>query len=177
VNDAGTQPSRWIFETLRLRFRRFEPDDLNELARISADPEISRFVGDGEPLSRADTRQWIENSRGNVERFGYGTGAVVLRDDGRLIGWAGFARPPGEPEELIYGLDRPWWGQRYGTELVDGLCAWALGTLGLTEVRATVNPANTASIALLTRRGFRLADDCYHGEPETHLYVLSRGEA
>lgn len=160
-----------IFETDRLRFRVFTEDDLDALARINADEETSRYVGDGTPLSRAETRQWIENSRRNVARYGYGTGAVVERQSGALIGWAGVARPADGSEEIIYGFDRNCWGMGYGTELLGGLMEWAQHVLGIRELRATVYADNAASIAMLRRRGFNLADDCYQGDPDTHLYV------
>ena len=110
-----------IFQTPRLQFRPFEPEDLDELARINADEETSRYVGDGRPLSREETGRWIENSRANVARHGYATGAVVMRETGSLAGWAGIARPGDGTEEIIYGLDRPLWGQGLGTELLRGL--------------------------------------------------------
>ncbi len=159
------------FETERLRFRTFEPGDLEALARINADPVTSRYVGDGEPLSRELTRQWIENSRQNVARHGYGTGAVVLRETGELIGWSGIARPEEGGEEILYGFDRAFWGRGFGTELLEGLLFWARKTLDLDEVRATVHRDNAASIAMLERAGFALADDGYDGDPETLLYI------
>ena len=159
------------FETERLRFRTFEPADLEPLARINADALTSRYVGDGEPLSRDLTRQWIDNSRQNVARHGYGTGAVVLRESGELIGWSGIARPDEGGEEILYGFDRAYWGRGLGTELLEGLLAWARGTLELTEVRATVHRDNAASIAMLERAGFALADDCYDGDPQTLLFI------
>ena len=159
------------FETERLLFRSFEPDDLDRLAEISADKETSRYVGDGKPLSRNLTEQWIENSRENVTQFGYGTGAVVLRHCGTLIGWSGIARPEEGGEEILYGLYRDYWGQGLGTELLDGLLDWAWKTLGLGELRATVHRRNEASIRMLENAGFVLADDRYDNDPDTLLYV------
>ncbi len=159
------------FETARLLFRSFEADDLDRLAEISADSETSRYVGDGRPLSRKLTEQWIENSRQNVARFGYGTGAVVLRSCGTLIGWSGIARPEEGGEEILYGLYRDYWGQGLGTELLDGLLDWAWRTLNLGELRATVHRQNAASIQMLENAGFVLADDCYDNDPDTLLYI------
>ena len=161
----------YIFTTERLAFRPFQPDDLDDLARINGDAETSEFVGDGTTLSRADTWTWIENSRRNVAAFGYGTGAVVNRESGRLIGWAGIARPGDGTEEVIYGFDRSCWGQGLGTELLAGLMGWARGTLGFAELRATVYARNSASVAMLVRQGFHLVEDCYDGDPDCHLYV------
>jgi RimJ/RimL family protein N-acetyltransferase len=159
------------FETKRLLFRSFEWSDLDRLAEISADAETSRYVGDGQPLSRELTRQWIENSRENVERHGYGTGAVLLRGSGRLIGWSGIARPEEGGEEILYGLYRAHWGQGYGTELLAGLLTWAWRELALGELRATVHRKNDASVRMLENAGFVLADDRYDDDPNTLLYI------
>lgn len=168
---AVTRKPTNTFQTERLLFRSFEIDDLDELARINADTETSRYVGDGKPLSRDLTRHWIENSRKNVSEKGYGTGAVLLRESDELIGWTGIARPDDGSEEIIYGLYRDYWGLGLGTELLSGLLGWARSELDLSELRATVHRDNSASIAMLERQGFALAEDCYDGDPEALLYV------
>jgi len=159
------------FETDRLRFRTFELEDLEPLARINADRLTSRYVGDGEPLSHELTRVWIVNSRENVAKHGYGTGAVILQATGELIGWSGIARPEEGGEEILYGFDRAYWGQGLGTELLQSFTRCARDDLGLAELRATVHRRNTASIAMLERAGFALADDRYDNDPDTLLYV------
>ena len=40
-------------------------------------------------------------------------------------------------------------------------------------LRATVHRDNAASIAMLIRQGFWLADDCYQGDGATQLYTWS----
>jgi ribosomal-protein-alanine N-acetyltransferase len=162
-----------VFETERLRFRLFEPGDAADLERISADQLTRRYVGDGTVLNREQCEQWIRNSRDNVARHGYGTGAVVLRETGALIGWAGMARPGDGTEEVIYGLDRDYWGRGLGTELLGGLVAWARDKLALPELRATVAMQNGASIKMLLKFDFELRDECCDGDPETHLYLRS----
>lgn len=159
------------FQTARLQFRSFEWQDLDRLAEISADLETSRYVGDGQPLTREQTRQWIENSRENVARYGYGTGAVVLKDSAELIGWSGIARPDEGGEEILYGLYRDYWGRGLGTELLGGLLDWAWEVLALGELRATVHRNNEASIRMLESASFVLVDDRYDNDPDTLLYV------
>ncbi len=164
-----------FFETDRMLFRRFEQGDLDELARISADVAVNRYVGDGQPLTREKTQEWIDKSRSNVTQFGYGTGAVVEKEKKALIGWAGIGRPADDNglEEVVYGLDSPYWRLGLGNELLAGLVRWSREDLGLEELRATVYPQNAASIALLSRHRFALVDDCYKGDPNTHLYIAS----
>ncbi|NQE65190.1 GNAT family N-acetyltransferase [Caulobacter sp. RHG1] len=159
------------FQTPRLLVRPFQPADLDALAAIAGDPEVMRFVGDGQPLGRAATAEWILRSGENVARHGYGTAAVLDRESGALVGWAGMARPPEGGEELIYGLSRAWQGRGLGREILGGLIA-AAQERGATQLRALIYPDNHASAAMLTRAGFTLADMAFEGEDDTHLYVL-----
>lgn len=143
-----------FLRTERLLFRPFAAGDLEPLFRIVADPEVVRYTDDGGPLDWATTRLWIERSRENVARHGYGTGAVIELATGRLIGWAGFARPEGAPEEMIYGFERPAWGRGYGSEIATALVPFAFEDLGLSSLRATVHPDNAASRHILRKLGF-----------------------
>ena len=163
-----------FFRTPRLIFRPFATGDLDDLARIVADPEVARFTDDGEPLGREMTELWITRSRGNVERFGYGTGALIERSTGRLVGWAGFARPEGSPEEIIYGFEKAAWGKGYASEIVEGLIRFAFDTLNLPELRATIHPENAASHRILRKFGFR--DAPWH-EKDVLLFILANGSA
>ena len=40
-------------ETERLLLRAWRPDDFEDFARISADPEVMRYIANGEPATRA----------------------------------------------------------------------------------------------------------------------------
>lgn len=156
-------------ETERLVVRPFIPGDVVALVAMFADPLVRRYVDDGRPLDEPTARLWIRRSAENLARFGYGTGAVVLRKSGAVIGWAGVARPGDGSEELIYGLVRDRWGKGLGGELLAGLIGFA-AQRGIDPVRATVDPANVRSIALLVKAGFVRA------EPggDSHLYLRYR---
>ncbi|WP_083567215.1 GNAT family N-acetyltransferase [Hyphomicrobium sp. CS1GBMeth3] len=117
-------------------------------------PDVVRFTDDGKPLGRDLTELWIVRSRQNVEKFGYGTGALIERSSGRFIGWAGFARPEDAPEEIIYGFEKCAWGNGYGTEIVAGLVRFAFEKLNCSELRATAYPENVVSHHVLRKLGF-----------------------
>lgn len=155
--------------TERLLIRPFVADDAEPLVALFADPRVHRFVGDGVALAIDDARLWVDRSRGNLDRHGYGTGAVVARNDPRLIGWAGFARPDDGSEEIIYGLSVDHWGCGYGREILTALLDFA-ASRGIAPVRATVDPQNLASIRLLDRAGFRLTEHGHRGDPDSDLY-------
>lgn len=156
--------------TARLIVRPFVAADAPLLVALFADPQVHRFVDDGQPLAPAVAALWVERSAANLERFGYGTGAVVEHAGGELIGWAGFARPGDGTEELIYGLRRASWGRGLGKELLAGLVAFA-AERGISPVRATVDPANSASVHLLRQAGFALAETRYRGDTQADLYL------
>ncbi|WP_114954172.1 GNAT family N-acetyltransferase [Sphingosinicella terrae] len=158
-------------ETEQLRIRPFTTADVAKLVALFRDRAVAQYVGDGSALSEADASLWVRRSRANIDRYGYGTGAVVERASGEMVGWAGFARPEDAPEEIIYGFDRERWGRGYGHEVVAAMLALADGFLRMEEVRATVDSANAVSIRLLTKHGFVLTQRGYRGEPGTDLYV------
>lgn len=155
--------------TERLHVRPFDPADAERLVEIFSDPMVARFVGDGSALDRVEASDWIANSRANLARFGYGTGAVVETQSQRLIGWAGFARPEGGLEEIIYGFERGAWGTGLGTELFAALVEFG-AVQGVSPLRATVDQRNLASIKILKRKGFELSVRDYRGEAGCLLY-------
>lgn len=156
-------------ETLRLFVRPFVADDIPHLVALFADPEVARFLDDGFPLSHDLASAWVSKSNENLMRFGFGTGAVIVRQSLEMIGWAGVARPEGDSEEIIYGLSRAHWNKGYGRELVAALSDFALAR-GINPVRATVDRENGASVRLLTENGFILAARDYRSEANTDLY-------
>jgi ribosomal-protein-alanine N-acetyltransferase len=80
---------------------------------------------------------------------------VVERDSGLAVGSAGFLGPPENGRvEIGYGLVASRRGRGYATEAVRALTAFAVGRPDVTEVVATVEPGNLASIRVLEKVGF-----------------------
>jgi RimJ/RimL family protein N-acetyltransferase len=160
-----------VLVTDRLDIRPFRQGDVAAMVRLFADPRVAKYVDDGAPLSKANAELWVKRSAANLREYGYGTGAVIERATGLLIGWAGFARPANDPEEIIFGLAADRWKQGFGGEILSGLLDHADRVVRADIVRATVDPANSASIHLLTRHRFQLAERAYRGEPDCDLYI------
>lgn len=81
-----------------------------------------------------------------------------VHEDGRrtVVGEAGFHGRPGKDgvAEFGYMTVRAHRRRGYAEEAVRGLLAWAARQDGVPAFRATVNPANEASIGLLRKLGF-----------------------
>lgn len=154
-----------VFETERLVVRRLRQDDLDDFAALTGAPEVARFMDDGQPLSRELTQQWIDVSLANYRERGWGCFGVTTKDADRLIGFAGFARPPARPGivELIYAFAPEYWGRGFATEVAAALVAFGFEQCGMTRIEATVVPGNEASHRVLAKIGMvyegRRADD------------------
>ena len=144
-----------VFETERLVVRQLRPDDLDDFAALTGDPRVVRYMDDRRPLSRERTRQWIDISLANYRERGWGCFGVAAKPGDRLIGFAGFARPPERPGvvELIYAFAPETWGRGYATEVAGALVAFGFDRCGLTRIEATVDPANEASKRVLEKIG------------------------
>lgn len=82
---------------------------------------------------------------------------IYLQEGGKLIGDCGFRPLKDEPQQTEVGitLAPEFHRQGYAAEALRALLNYLFGTLGKHRVFGSVDPANTASIALLRRLGMR----------------------
>lgn len=140
--------------TPRLRLRALRADDLDALAAMQADPEVMRYLGTGQPRSRAETWDGMARTLGQWALRGTGQFALEHGETGRFVGRAGILHPLDWPEpELAYSLDRPFWGQGLASEAAACVRDWAFATLGLPHLASFILSANAASIAVASRLG------------------------
>lgn len=141
-------------ETARLRLRPFSADDLAAHAAINADPEVMRYVGRGKPQSEHDSWHGLAWMLGHWQLRGVGFWAVCRRDDGRLIGRAGFIDSPDWPGlELAWILERASWGQGLAFEACSAIRAACADYLRGRELISLIYPDNAPSIRLAGRLG------------------------
>lgn len=122
------------------------------------DAEAMRYVGDGEPITKAQCEEWIQVTHRNYAQRGYGMFALVEAENGAIIGFAGLVHPGGQVEpEVKYALLKSHWGRGFATEAVRGMLAYA-SERQLARVIATVHPDNHASQHVLEKCGMGLAE-------------------
>jgi ribosomal-protein-alanine N-acetyltransferase len=147
-----------ILQTERAILRTWSPDDdAEEGFRIWSDPEVMRYVGTGKPNATIEeTRAWLGRMAAHHEQHGFGFWALVEKESGRLIGncGMGYQRDGGLPIEFGYTLARSHWGHGFATEVGRACLRYAFEELGLTELFASVDSRNTASIRVLKKLGF-----------------------
>jgi RimJ/RimL family protein N-acetyltransferase len=140
---------------------------------MMADPEVTRYLGDGRPLGRADAWRQLAMFAGHWVLRGFGIWAVEERDTGTLVGRVGCLEPEGWPGfELAYTLARHAWGRGYAREAAAAALTYARETLGRNEIISIIRPANLASIRVARALGAtrERTVEFFGGEAEIYRY-------
>lgn len=123
------------------------------LVRLSANPEVMRYIGAGKVWTRAEAAQIAAAQVRHWREHGFGWRPARAKRSGELIGFMALNRAG----EGTVGLDRDeyelgWWltpsvwGRGLAREGGLALCREAFGGLGAPSVVARIQPANARSI-------------------------------
>ena len=156
--------------------RGFTAAHVEPYVRMMADPEVTRFLGDGRPLDRADAWRQLALLIGHWELRGFGLWAVEERASGRFIGRVGCHEPDGWPGfELGYVLAREAWGRGLAREGAAAALDFARRELGRDTIISLIRPANRASIAVAEHFGARRTGsvEFYGATTDVYTYPLS----
>ena len=147
-----------ILETGRLRLTAFGDRHFEAYASMLADPDSTRFVGDGHPLDRMNAWRSMAMLLGHWALRGYGMWAVELKDSGEFIGRVGLHNPAGWPDlELGWMLLPQQRGHGYATEAARAALDFTFEQLGALRVVSLIHVENSASERLARRLGGRQA--------------------
>jgi RimJ/RimL family protein N-acetyltransferase len=177
-------------ETERLLLRAPVPEDADALAPMYADPEVMRYVGDGRPLTRAETERSVRRMIERWEADGFGLFTTVRKDADRVIGRVGLliwntetwqpttrAESAGRPTEVEVGytLGRDFWGRGYATEAAAAVRDYALQELGAERLIALIIHGNEASVNVARKLGLEYERDILLGGRAARLFALQSG--
>lgn len=152
-------------ETPRLLLRSIVATDLDDLARLYADPEVRRYFPDG-TRDREQTREELEWFA-NGDNPGYPEcrlWAIIDKEAGAFVGRCALLRweIEGRDEtEIAYMLARNAWGQGLGGEVATALVRHGFDRLGFRRLIALIHPDNVASMRTAEKAGLafeRLVD-------------------
>ena len=149
-----------ITETVRCTIREMCVADVDELYELYDSPNVNRYM-EGLFPEKKQEEEYINDYIENVYKYyGFGTWLIHRKEDGKLIGRAGFNYRPGyEEAELGFVIGENFWRQGYAYEV----CAHPMSLAGrvyeLEQVQALVKKENTASVCLLRKLGFVYEED------------------
>jgi RimJ/RimL family protein N-acetyltransferase len=168
--------------TPRLRLRHWREGDLDAMARINADREVMRWIGDGSAFDRSTTAAEIEAFHQMWRRHGVGRFAVEVRSTGELAGFTGMAIPADVPDvmpavEIGWRFGRAFWGRGLATEAAAAALEFA-ATAGLDRIVAVHVVGNDASARVMRKLGMRFdreTTETVYGCP-VHVYAIELSE-
>ena len=147
-----------ILSTARLRLTKLVKADAEAMFISRADPEVCRYQT-FEPGKTADVQEWVAALELNAfdtpgTRFQF---AIRVKETEEMIGDLGAHFIAEDPRQVEIGftLAPRHQGKGYATEAVTALLDHLFGELGKHRVFASVDPRNTACLALLERLGLR----------------------
>ena len=168
-----------VLETERLILRPFVEDDLDALARIYGDPEVTRYLGDGSPYDRFSTWRQIVFDIGYLQLRGHARLAVVEKATGQLLGRSGMWFPEGFPAlEVGWVIDRHRWGEGFATEAARASVNHCWRVLRVDKVCSLIRSRNAASVRVATKLGAtleRIIPDFFGSPVEMYVHPQPLG--
>ena len=144
-----------ITQTKRCMIREMSTEDVDDLYELYDSPLVTRYM-EGLFPNKEQERQYIRDYIENVyEYYEFGTWLIHRKEDGRLIGRAGFNYRPGfDAVELGFIIGEPYWRNGYAYEVCNHLMEIGKSVYEFDRVQAMVKKENKASIRLLEKLGF-----------------------
>ena len=156
------------FDSARLHFRPLLDSDAAGMFVLDSDPAVHRYLGgiggrlEAQPAQSLDTIRFIQ---AQYAASGIGRWAVLLRDTGEFMGWAGLKLVAGPLNghhdfyDLGYRFRPQYWGQGYGYEAAQAWLDYGFQMLQLPRICAYADAENAGSRRILTKMGLRQGNE------------------
>ncbi len=152
----------------RVTLRPWRASDRDAFAEMNADPDVMRhFMA---PLTRTESDAFADRIVLRFEQQGWGRWALQTPQH-EFAGFVGLGAMPvqvvrpdiaPDAQEIGWRLARTAWGQGYATEAAALVLAYAVQTLGWSQVLSLTAASNTASQAVMQRIGLQRLHEFDH---------------
>ncbi len=161
--------------TERLILRPPSAEDFDGWAAFASDSETMRHLGGTK--GRSEAWRMLCMMVGAWQVRGYAMFSMILRDTGQWVGRTGPWMPEGWPgTEVGWGVAREYAGKGFAHEAAVASIDYAFDVLGWDNVIHTIDPANTASVALAERLGSYDQGPTRLPDPFEHIQVHVWGQ-
>ena len=152
------------FDTARLHLRAFMAADAAGMFALDSDPAVHRYLGGigGQMVSSLEqSAATVAFIQAQYAANGIGRWAVLLRETGEFMGWAGLELMAGPVNEQHHFYDlgyrfRPqFWRQGYGYEAAQAWFDYGFQPLKLPRICAYADVENQASCRILEKIGLQ----------------------
>ena len=164
-----------MLETLRLRLLSWHEDDWVQLKPIAQDPEVMRYISDGQPWPDERIREFVARQVACFETRGFCLWRLIDKHTQDMIGFCGL-QPLAETQDIEIGwwLARTCWGKGLATEAAREAMRDAFERAHLQRIVAIAQPENLASIHIMKKLGMRFARETTHRGFRVVLYAIER---
>ena len=161
-----------ITQTDRCTIREMSVADVDDLYELYDSPLVTRYM-EGLCTKKEQEIQYIQDYIKNVyEYYDFGIWLIHRKEDGQLIGRAGFYYRPGfEEVELGFLIGQPYWRRGYAYEVCSHLMEMGKSIYEFDKVQAVVKKENLASVYLLKKLGFHFEEEIVLEGEECHRYL------
>jgi ribosomal-protein-alanine N-acetyltransferase len=144
-------------ETERLRFRKIDLSDANEIFLIRSNEDVMRFMDVSRHHSISDSEKLILTAEDSYKKETGMNWAIIEKLSNSFIGYIGFIRIFSEHcrAEIGYVLKPEYWGKGYMFETINRVVRFGFDEMQLHSIEANVNPLNERSQKVLERVGFK----------------------
>ena len=165
-----------ILETERLFLREMTQSDFPLLCKHLQDTEV--MYAYEHAYSDAEVQEGIDKQFQRYKNDGFGVWAVILKENGTLIGQCGLSMQPCEDREVLeigYIFQKEYWHKGYATEAAVACREYAFNELKADEVFSLIRDTNIASQNVAKRIGMDIRRKYvkhYYGMDMPH-YIFS----
>ena len=144
-------------ETPRLRLRKLNMRDAQDIFNYSQDPQVARYVLWDAQTSLSEARGYI---RYMLRKYRMGEPAswgIEWKETGRIIGTIGFMwiQRDNAAAEVGYSLSRAYWNRGIMTEALAEILRYGFRSLNLNRIEAQHETENPASGAVMRKCGMQ----------------------
>jgi RimJ/RimL family protein N-acetyltransferase len=156
-----------VIETDRVRLRQWAEEDSAGFAALARDPEVTRFINGGRPLSDAEVSEFIARMLASQAERGWCRWALeVTENPGCVAGFCGPGCTFAPDVEMGWWLRRDLWAKGLATEAGIAATGYCFGVIGFPRLICCVHSDNAASLAVARKVGFRATSRFdYNGMP------------
>lgn len=159
--------------TERLLLRRMLVGDCYDMYEYASKPEVTQFLTWSPHPDIEYTKEYLQYIANHYKLGDFYDWAVVLREEGKMIGTCGFTRFHMQHDcgEIGYVINPAYRGQGIACEAVRAVMDFGFSRLGLNRIEAKYMEGNQASRRVMekvgmtfegVRRGEMLIKGCYH---------------
>jgi len=164
-----------VLETERLLMLPWDRDNWPQLKQIAQDPEVVRYISNGQPWTEERIRQFVDRQVACYSQRGFCLWRLLDKTMREMIGFCGLQPLDQTPEiEIGWWLARLQWGKGLATEAAREALRDGFGRVGLQRIVAIAQPANHASVHIMQKLGMSFERETTHRGICVALYALNK---